>query len=180
MAELTSSSLDRLEDGTRRVAEVDLPAAEVMPALLRLATDTLALDDGALDAAQRRQLGAIRRATAQAVAARTEQCMGRELPQQMATAADPAALEAAARDTRRLLLAGNRLGGGLALSSPARRFFASYVQAVEMADTPRQAMERLRIVEILYGPDAAMELQEQCRQRFQPEPGPDAVAGLPA
>lgn len=168
LSELTASSLDRLEDGTRHVAEADLPVTEIVPALLRLATDTLALEEGGLDPGQRRQLGAIRRATAQAVAARTEQSIGHDLQQQIASSGDPEVMEAMARDTRRLLLAGSRLGGPFAPASPARRHFGSYAQSVETADTPRQAMERLRIVEILYGPEAAMELHEQLRQRTMP------------
>jgi hypothetical protein len=158
---------------------VDRPTFEVVDDLVRLVADLDALDErswpggGTIDKAL---LKSVRETTADVLFRRLDRAVGDDLLARfdaLPTAAgggtaeddrEAERLEEVARSVRRLGLAGAQLG----LAGASRDMFLPYLDAYRArfldraADGPAR-LEQLRLVEILFGPDAAMGLLREAR-----------------
>ena len=164
------------------------PAAGGRPnanALLRLVADLDALESKwPLPTGERALLGEIRRSVSTVVGVGIETAVRQEILGQLDALARPEGLsddrveglEEAARHTRRLGIAGAKLGLAATPDSLLSRFLPSLQETIRarrpggMARHPSRLLDQVRIVEILFGAEAAMQLYNEVRRETAPTP----------
>ena len=141
--------------------------------------DLEALDDKwPVSSGDKASLAAIRGSVSTFVGAGIETAVRHELLGQLETLAGPEGmsddgverLEETARHTRRLGIAGARLGLAATPDTLLRPFLQPFQDAVRArcraeAGEPAGLLEQVRVVEILFGADAAMRLYDEVRGR---------------
>ena len=162
-SEAVDEALDELEQGAdtlRGITEADL--ATTGTEAQRIAALLDSLDGDGAPPARLRRVEAIRRRMDQSCRARFIEALTREILPRMAqagarNAAEWQALEAEARDLRRLESIGRRFGGGEAYDALLGEAAA---MAAAVDQTPPTLASRVRLVELLAGPEAAMAVLE--------------------
>ena len=167
---------DMRESAARLAASASRPDAG---ALLRLVADLEALDGRwPVSPSDRSALAAIRKTVSAFVGHGIETAVRDEILAQFGTLADPGGLgddgverlEETARHTRRLGIAGARLGLAPTPDSLLTPFLQPFQEAIRGpagsagAATPSGLFDQIRIVEILFGSDVAMRLFDDRRR----------------
>jgi hypothetical protein len=147
--------------------------------ILRLAADLEALEGNwPVSPGDKAALAAIRRSVSTFVGSGIETVVRHEILSQLTTLAQPDGmsddgierLEETARHTRRLGIAGAKLGLAATPDSLLKPFLQSFQDAVRArcqsgGQRPAGLLEQVRVVEILFGADAAMRLYDEMRGR---------------
>lgn len=158
--------LDGLEDEVGQSVGPASALAHEAAFMLDLAAKLPALEDGTRRPDLRRRTQEIRRDAEAICRRRVADAASRELPGRLAALppeagdADVAALEATARDLRRLEQAGRKLGGGAAAYGTA---LSQAAAALTCGDAARLTLaDQVRLVEILLGSEAALAMSRRC------------------
>jgi hypothetical protein len=167
---------DMRETSRRLAARAHAAGAD----LLRLVADLDALETKwSLAPEDRAVLQEIRAAVAAFVGTGIEHAVQGEILERLPSLADPAGLDDAgverleetARHTRRLGVAGARLGLAASADALLDRFLPTFQATIRGRPSGVRAglLDQVRIVEILFGPDAAQQLYDEARGR-RPKP----------
>ena len=146
--------------------------------ILRLVADLEALEGNwPVSAGDKAALAVIRKSVSAFVGTGIETAVRHEILGQIDMLAQPEGvsddgierLEETARHTRRLSIAGAKLGLAASPDSLLKPFLQPFQEAIRMrarADGQRPAglLEQVRVVEILFGPDSAMRLYDEVRR----------------
>jgi hypothetical protein len=180
LAQLVRRRIADMREAARRLPQRAGGAGSGAAILLRLVGDLDALENRwSVAAEDRAVLQEIRTGVAAFVGTGIDHAAGEDILVRLGTLANPGGLDDAgverleetARHTRRLGIAGAKLGLAATADAMLERFLPTFQAAIRDRSPGGRAglLDQVRIVEILFGADAALQLYDELRGR-RPQP----------